>query len=46
MQYSQEHLKVMVYAEFGGHTECIMGSWKIENAQMMFQWTERKGRLT
>ena len=27
----------MVYAEFGGHTECIMGRWKIENAQMMFQ---------
>ena len=22
----------MVYAEFGGQTECIMGSWKIENA--------------
>ena len=21
----------MVYAEFGGHTECIMGNWKIEN---------------
>ena len=31
MQYSQEHLKTMVYAEFGGHTECIMGNWKIEN---------------
>ena len=29
MQYSQEHLKTMVYAEFGGQTECIMG--KIEN---------------
>ena len=23
----------MVYAEFGGQTECIMGNWKIENAQ-------------
>ena len=29
MQYSQEHLKTMVYAEFGGQTECIMGNWKI-----------------
>ena len=33
MQYSQKHLKTMVYAEFGGQTECIMGSWKIENWQ-------------
>ena len=32
MQYSQEHLKTMVYAEFGGQTECIMGNWKIENS--------------
>ena len=31
IQYSQEHLKTMVYAEFGGQTECIMGNWKIEN---------------
>ena len=31
MQYSQEHLKTIVYAEFGGQTECIMGNWKIEN---------------
>ena len=31
MQYSQEHLKTMVYAEFGGQTQCIMGNWKIEN---------------
>ena len=22
----------MVYAKFGGQTECIMGNWKIENA--------------
>ena len=28
MQYSQEHLKTMVYAEFGGQTECIMGNSK------------------
>ena len=33
MQYSQEHLKTMVYAKFGGQTECIMGNWKIENIQ-------------
>ena len=33
MQYSQEHLKTMVYAEFGAQTECIMGNWKIENTQ-------------
>ena len=33
MQYSQEHLKTMVYAEFGGQTECIMGNWKIENVK-------------
>ena len=33
MQYSQEHLKTMVYAEFGGQTECIMGNWKIENGE-------------
>ena len=32
MQYSQEHLKTMVYAEFGGQTECIMGNSKIENS--------------
>ena len=31
MQYSQEHLKTMVYAEFGAQTECVMGNWKIEN---------------
>ena len=31
MQYSQKHLKTMVYAEFGEQTECIMGNSKIEN---------------
>ena len=31
MQYSQEHLQTMVYAEFGGQTESIMGNSKIEN---------------
>ena len=35
MQYSQEHLKTMVYAEFGGQTECIMGNWKIENDHIL-----------
>ena len=50
MQYSQEHLKTMVYAEFGGQTECIMGNWKIENrafllrcpATMQIYWNKRK----
>ena len=27
----------MVYAEFGGQTECIMGNWKIENRPMCFK---------
>ena len=35
MQYSQEHLKTMVYAKFGGQTECIMGNWKIENEEKL-----------
>ena len=35
MQYSQEHLKTMVYAKFGGQTECIMGNWKIENGDII-----------
>ena len=26
----------MVYAEFGGQTECIMGNWKIENTVSAF----------
>ena len=30
--YSQEHLKTMVYAKFGGQTKCIMGNSKIENS--------------
>ena len=38
MQYSQEHLKTMVYAEFGGQTECIMGNSKIENSR----WLQKK----
>ena len=31
--YSQEHLKTMVYAKFGGQTKCIMGNSKIENSR-------------
>ena len=38
MQYSQEHLKTMVYAEFGGQTECIMGNSKIENECLEIWW--------
>ena len=37
MQYSQEHLKTMVYAKFGGQTECIMGNSKIENNEFKTQ---------
>ena len=28
----------MVYAEFGGQTECIMGNWKIENKIFTSNW--------
>ena len=38
MQYSQEHLKTMVYAKFGGQTECIMGNSKIENRGPRETW--------
>ena len=47
MQYSQEHLKTIVYAEFGGQTECIMGNWKIENRQfclygfLQYDWSRQ-----
>ena len=37
MQYSQEHLKTMVYAKFGGQTECIMGNSKKENASFIHE---------
>ena len=48
MQYSQEHLKTMVYAEFGGQTECIMGNWKIENGLTLKldHFTKDETRLT
>ena len=42
MQYSQEHLKTMVYAKFGGETECIMGNWKIENTARFLPATTNK----
>ena len=32
----------MVYAKFGGQTECIMGNWKIENKQVLLS-SEIKG---
>ena len=41
MQYSQEHLKTMVYAKFGGQTECIMGNWKIENTPFPYSCKQR-----
>ena len=31
MQSSQENLKTIVYAKFGGQTKCIMDNWKNEN---------------
>ena len=46
MQYSQEHLKTMVYAEFGGQTECVMGNWKIENGASTFPFIPSKLRET
>ena len=33
MQCPQEHLKTMVYANFGGQTKCIMGNSKTENGR-------------
>ena len=42
MQYSLEHLKTMVYAEFGEQTECIMGNWKIENVRLMLLTVYKK----
>ena len=34
VQSSQENLKTIVYAKFGGQTKCIVGNWKIENMAM------------
>ena len=44
MQYSQEHLKTMVYAEFGGQTECIMGNSKIENGRYKMELSSKTGK--
>ena len=44
MQYSQEHLETMVYAELGGQTECIMGDSKIENSLSSFYDSVLKAR--
>ena len=47
MQYSHEHLKTMVYAKFGGQTECIIRNWKIENYSVdHYRWPIRKYLLT
>ena len=35
MHISQEHFTTIVYAKFGGQTECIMGNWKIENCNLV-----------
>ena len=32
MQTSQEYFTTIVYAKFGGRTECIMDNWKIVNS--------------
>ena len=31
----------MVYADFGGQTECIMGNWKIENETNLIKMVVR-----
>ena len=35
----------MVYAKFGGQTECIMGNWKIENWQDICINKKRNGMI-
>ena len=32
MQTSQEYFTTIVYAKFGGQTECIIDNWKIVNS--------------
>ena len=39
---SQEHLKTIVYAKFGGQTKCIMGNLKIENRSVARFLTSEK----
>ena len=34
MHYSQEHLKTIVHAKFGGQTECFKGNSEIENTPL------------
>ena len=41
----------MVYAKFGGQTECIMGNWKIENCilagspnEAAYSYQDERGR--
>ena len=34
MQTSQEYFTTIVYAKFGGQTECIMDNWKIVNREL------------
>ena len=38
MQTSQEYFTTIVYAKFGGQTECIMDNWKIVNAWRLENW--------
>ena len=34
----------MVYAEFGGQTECIMGNSKIENGRYKMELSSKTGK--
>ena len=43
MQTSQEYFTTIVYAKFGGQTECIMDNWKIGNC---LQATSREVLMT
>ena len=44
MQYSQEHLKTMVYAEFGGANRVYYG--QLENREWLDQRTHQEISLT
>ena len=41
MQTSQEYFTTIVYAKFGGQTECIMYNWKIVNRRILPQQTSQ-----
>ena len=47
MQTSQENFTTIVYAKFGGLTECIMDNWEIVNrkakARELVSSTSRRG---